>query len=642
MRLSNGSFEPARGSNINSMVLKITLILLFVFLLVPLASAKYYTLEEAAANITIDPSGVVHVDEAISYTFDGNYSYVYRMLNTSKEESIQNIDGYCSDNACEFRVETIPEGYMLIGELPEPTPENLTFYISYDHYGAVKVHNDTSEFQKRWGEEWERPLGSLKVNITFPVENESEIRYWTHPAGYIQDENLKHNVLNLKTKKIPSSYWYDIRAIFPELKSPNSSFVQADDAEKLEEILAAEKEYQEEESILESIYRITGYFLLFVLILPILIYYMYGREPKIDCEERIYHKNKINSKEKINYQINKDKINYQEKYKRELSDRKLSADFKPAVVNAIMKGRMGIPTMDGFTATFMDLTNRGYISLRDLRPEETGSSHIQESEPEDFMIELNHDIYSNGKIPELKDFEKDVLNLLKDHAPERKISWRVLKKELDSGKDFYQFIIAWSKKVQAHTEIDRFFQSTGSTYMNLFSRVILVAAIVFYIAISEYFPSDDFPQVSKINSLAALIGIWGFILIKNSGMFVKIFGRWTPEGRLYYERWDNFKEYLIDLSAIKEHPPESVNAWDSYLVYAAALGITKKALQNMSLSVPFEQLKESRFRPIAHYYYTPSGYRSENDCSSSFQGGNENGKDGSIRGDFEDRGGGAD
>lgn len=349
MRLSNGSFEPARGSNINFMVLKITLLLLFVVLLVPLASAKYYTLEEAVANITIDPSGVVHVDEAISYTFDGNYGYVYRMINTSTEETIQNIEGYCSDNACKFRVEKIPEGYRLIGELPEPTPKNLTFFISYDHYGAVKIHNDTSEFHKRWGEEWERPLGSLKVNITFPVKTESEIRYWTHPAGYTQAAGVEHNVLNLKTKEIPSSYWYEIRVIFPRLESPNSSFVQVDDEEEFEEILAAEKEYQQKELSLESLYEITRYFLLFVLVFPILIYIIYGRELKTDYEERIYPKKKTDYREKINYK---------EKYERELP-----ADSKPAVVNAIMEGRMGIPTMDGFTATFMDLANRGYVSI---------------------------------------------------------------------------------------------------------------------------------------------------------------------------------------------------------------------------------------------------------------------------------------
>lgn len=540
------------------------------------------------------------MDESISYTLDGDYPYVYRIINTSTGESIRNIEGHCSNNACEFRVETTPEGYMLIGDLPKPAPKNLTFFISYDHYGAVKVNDDISEFQMQWGEEWERSLGSLKVNITLPAKNEGEILYWTHPAVYTQEENLENNTLYLKTEEIPPSHWYEVRVIFPRIESDNSGFVQVDDAEDLKEIVVAETEYEQKESSLENLYRITGYILVFTLLFPILIYFRYGRELKTGYEE------KTDYKKRIGY---KDGINYEEKYKKELQ-RELLSDPKPAVINAIMKGRMGIPTMDGFTATFMDLANRGYISLRSLEPEEIGSSDFQMSRPEDFMVELSHDIYSGtkGSLSGLEDFEEDVLNLLKDHAPEGKISWIEFRKELEGKKEFYKFIIAWSKKVQEHTEIDRFFRSTGSIYMNWFSRVVLAAAIVYYIALSVYFPSEKFPRISEINTLTALIGIWGFVMTKNSGMFVKIFGRWTPEGNACYEYWNNFKEYLTDLSALKKHPPESIKTWDSYMAYAASLGVAKQTLQNMSLIVPFEQIKESRFCPISHYYYNQSDH----------------------------------
>jgi uncharacterized membrane protein len=85
-------------------------------------------------------------------------------------------------------------------------------------------------------------------------------------------------------------------------------------------------------------------------------------------------------------------------------------------------------------------------------------------------------------------------------------------------------------------------------------------------------------------------------------MFEKVEGRWTPEGRLYYERWNNFKKYLTDFSALKEHPPESIKIWDHYLVYATALGVAEKVLHNMSLVVPSEQLQGSSFYLIHHSY----------------------------------------
>jgi uncharacterized membrane protein len=291
--LLNGSFEPARGSTISSTVsninstlldissnvLKITIVLLSVLFLVPSVSARDYMLEEATMNITIGPSGVVHVDEAISYTFDGDYSYVYRILDTSAGGTVQNIEGYCSENICNFKVEPVTEGYRLIGEFSSTTPENLTFFISYDYYGAVEVHSDVSEFHyKLWGEEWEKPLGSLKGSITFPVENGSEIRYWTHPAVYTQDANIEKNVLNLTVKEIPYYQWYEIRAVFPKITFPDSSMVQVDDEEKLEEILVIENNYQRKGLRLKSLYMITRYFFLFVLIFPFLIYFIYGKD----------------------------------------------------------------------------------------------------------------------------------------------------------------------------------------------------------------------------------------------------------------------------------------------------------------------------------------------------------------------------
>ena len=245
MRLSNGSVEPAREANINSMALKTAILLLVVLCLVPSASARDYTLEGATTNITIDPSGIVHVEESISYIFEGNYNEVFRKLEVLPGESIQNIKGYCSDEACKFSVNPTSEGYELVGSLPNPTPEKVTFFISYDHYGAVKVHSDVSEFHyKLWGEEWEKPLASLKGSITLPVKNESEIQYWIHPTGYTQDANVEQNVINLRTTEIPSNQWYEIRVAFPRIASPNSSLVQVDDEEGLEKIKSIENEYE--------------------------------------------------------------------------------------------------------------------------------------------------------------------------------------------------------------------------------------------------------------------------------------------------------------------------------------------------------------------------------------------------------------
>lgn len=630
MRLSDDSAEASRKKNIksrdlinstdlfSSKLLKTTLVLLILFCLIPSASARDYNLERATANITISPDGLVHVEETISYAFDGNYQEVFRTLKVGSGESIQNIQGHCSDEACTFSVKPISEGYELIGGLPTPTPEKVTFFISYDHYGAVKVHKDVSEFHyKLWGEEWEKPLGSLKANITLPVETDNEIQYWIHPTGYTKQVGAEKNTINLETNEIPSNQWYEIRTVFPRIESPNSSIVQIDNEEGLEQIKSIEAEYQNKGFILKILYNLAQLFAVLALAFPFFIYFKYGREPKIDYET-IY-------------------------------EREPPTDSKPAVVNAILRGKSGIPTMDGFTATVMDLANLGYISLRTIKTEESSVLGLIKSESEDIIIEISdnyhvgtEDVYLEvkGKVRELNNFEKDVFNLLKKHAYEGKISWDKLKKELGKGTDFYDFITAWNKKVKAHTEFEKLFRSTGNTYMSIFSLAIILVAIIYLVVFSSYFSSSEFPLASKMSMLVVYFLGYGILMLIISGVFEKVLGRWTPEGRLYYTRWDSFKKYITDFSALEEHPPESIKIWDSYLVYATALGVAKEVLHNMSLVVPSEQLQRSNFYLIHHSFVQfGSGFGSA--YASSAPSGSGGGGVGGVGGGAGGGGGGA-
>ncbi|MGE5456991.1 MAG: DUF2207 domain-containing protein [Methanococcaceae archaeon] len=610
--LSYGSVEPTNNLDIGSLTLKTAILLLLVLCLVPSASARDYALEGATTNITIGTTGIVHVEESISYVFEGHYNEVFRKLEMLPGESIQNIKGYCSDGACNFSINHTSEGYELIGSLPNPTPEKVTFFISYDHYGAVKVHKDISEFHyKLWGEEWEKPLGNLKGSISFPVKNESEIQYWIHPTGYTQEVNVVHNVINLRTTEIPSNQWYEVRVAFPRIASPNSSLVQIDDEDGLEKIKSIETEYETKSSLLKTLFYLTTAFAFLAFALPFYIYFKYGREPKID-----YHA---------------------------IYEREPPTDSRPAVVNAIMQGKTGIPTINGFTATVMDLANLEYISLRTLKSEEKKILGLFKSESEDVLIEFldNHSyMESKGNRRELEDFEKDVFNLLKSHTSGGQVFWNELKEELGKGTGFYDFITAWNKKVKARTGVDKLFLSTGNKYIVGFGLATVIAGLVYFFAVSGYFPTNEFPLASDLNLLIVLILGFGCFMMIASSMFEKALGRWTPEGRLYYQRWSNFKKYLTDFSALKEHPPESIKIWDHYLVYATALGVAKEVIDNMSLIVPPEELRGSNFYPV-HSSYSQFGSGFGHAYSSSAPSGSGGGGVGGVGGGSGGGGGGA-
>ena len=598
-------FQESKNNSAGSIARRMGLILLVFMLLVPSASARDYTLEEVTANITVDSQGITHVEESISYSFDGTYHEVFRQIYPPVEGSIENIRGYCEVYECGFEVVPIAGGYELIGKLPQPTPDKITFVISYDYYRGVKVYNDVSELHfKLWGDEWEKPLNGLTATITLPVENGNNVEYWLHPDDYTKTSSIKGNVIAVNVDHIPSYRWYEIRAVFPRLQSPDPKFVSIQDEDAMEKILAIEKEYEDKQKTINYLYRLSILFFCFVIIFPLLIYFKYGREPKID---------------------------YQALYEREPP-----TNSKPAVVNAIMKSQIGVPTIDGFTATVMDLVNRGYLSLHDIKSEGKRLG-LFKYESEDLIIKIKKE-----DLTELDDIEIVVFNLLKSHSRDKEILWSELKKELGKDTSFYNFINNWNMKVKNRIKIDKLFISKGNSMMQLFGIFVILITILAYFLIAKSYSQNEFPTVGSLLNLFIAIGIFSLMMIIFTFISEKSFGRWTPEGQLFHKQWNNFSKYLTDFSALNEHPPESIKIWDFYMVYAVALGVADKALENMKLIVPSEQLEQSHFYPVHHGIVFGSIFQSAYQASApKGSSGSGIGGVGGVGGGFGGGGGGA-
>lgn len=580
------------------------LFLLVLLFMTPVVYARDYTLESGTANITVQSNGLVHVEESITYTFVGTYNEVFRRVYSPPGGYITNIQGYCEGKPCDFQIATMPDGIELIGKLPKPTPEKITFVVSYDYYKGLKVYDDVSELHyKMWGEEWEKPLNRLTVDVTLPIQDGEDVRYWLHPDTFTKQSILDGNVITISSNTIPSREYYEIRAVFPRIDSPDPNIVSLQKGNGLNKILAIEKTYETKKVVANIIYYFSILLAASVVLFPIFIYLKYGREPNIDYFS--------------------------------LYEREPPTNSKPAVVNAIMMGKIGMPTLDGFVATVMDLVYHDYISLHDTRTEKKYFGLINH-EVEDVIIEFKEDT----DVSDLQDFEMDVYLLLKRYTADGQILWSELKDELGKNTKFYDFVGKWNKKVKNTIKINKLFISKGNTYLIAFNSVVFLIIIFGLIIVSNFFPSNQFPIISNVIGLGVFSAGLAFFLIFFTVANEKGLGRWTPEGRLFSKRWDNFKKYLVDFSALEEHPPESIKIWDQYMVYALSLGVAKKALKNMSLIVPSDQFTTSHFHGVYYNSVFISGFSSAYSASSP-KSSSSGGGVGGVGGGFGGGGGGA-
>jgi len=290
--------------------------------------------------------------------------------------------------------------------------------------------------------------------------------------------------------------------------------------------------------------------------IPLVIYLFYGREPEID---------------------------YNAMYEYDLP-----TDDPPAIVNAICGNsgykKIGIPDIDGFNATIMDLIDRNYLILKDVQFDgDDLSSHGS------VFLEINTD----KDVSSLWEFERVILDFLIEYEQDGIISMDLISESMsyiESAEFFRETYEKWAYEVKQTLindgNLKKAFLRKGDKYIKIFGILGLAVALIAQVFI-------------RVNPLAAVyyMGVSSIILGASSAISIvmpeKIAGRWTEYGREYYAHWDSFKTYVEDFSLIKEYPPNSVNLWNRYLVYATALGVAHGVKKAMEFSLPKDILREN-------------------------------------------------
>jgi len=550
-------------------------LILFIIFIFSLIFYPYIHTDEYKRNsipltdidLYLQDNGTLHVKETFHYSFNGTCYEIYKRMPLTGNQQFQNLKVstqgvYSTLNQINNESFTInlfsdPQKNMLISD------KDVNVTLEYDLLNVVRFYNDTAELRyKMTKNTWREDIGKFNVNVHF--KSSSGVKYWLNPPYYTESSSWQGNTLHIVSQTIPSKDFFEVRMVIPRSQfaaNPTKGVIINQNA--LNEIEKIQSDYQDPILFKMNFYTVLAFLMLLGSFVP-LFYLFYGRKPKID---------------------------YNAEYETDLP-----TDDPPAIVNAIcgpgISKKIGEPDVNGFKATIMDLIDRNYLLLSNKTPEGEYNS------PGSLFLEINHDYDPDT----LWDFETEVLNFLKEYEQNGIISMDLVSESLnyyDNAKFFKSTYINWKKEVEKAVKDGNFkkaFYPKGDEYLKVFGLLaLIVAPAAFFSALGDPIPMAHYVQI-----LSIILGIMAIISII---LPQKVAGQWTSYGREYYVRWHSFKKYIEDFSLIKEDPPESVNVWNKYLVYATALGAAEGVGKAMKLSIPDDLLDENDI--YSFYDYIP-------------------------------------
>lgn len=573
----------------------IILLFLILFSTVSFVSAdddRSYSIDQAFIELTVGDDGLLHVDESYDYSFEGKFNGVYRDIPLKSGESIDNIK-ISADGAYPVLKESDDNGYKHLkiylysdaAHTKGIRDCDVTVNISYDMSGVVTLFNDVGGLQyKLWGDEWDVGVGSLSAIINLPGDNGNE--YFLNPEEYTESSSLNGNTITAQSSSIPKGEMYELLVLMPISDFNDAPYAKHVNQDGREMIMKNLEDSINGRNFWNTSYLVLGLLSILSPIGAVYTYLRYGREPKVDYDG-IY-------------------------------ERDLPTNDPPEVINAFIenKGSIGKPNMKGFEASIMNLIDKKAFKIFT----DEGRSGLN-----DLVLTFNHD-----KLNGLSSSEKIVFKTLEHFSSDNVLNLSELNGQLSSesnAKWFVGQIEKWEENVENKLDKSKLFDDTGSNMISL----IGILGIVFGIIIAAL---GLFTNLA--NGIYALAG--GVFLVAFS-IFITmrdddIFGRWTEEGRVFYLKWRNFREFLEDNSLIEQYPPESIVVWKKYLIYGAALGVADEVYESMKLQVPnISDYDDGVF--MYHYY---GGYGLMN---SAFETGQTAANPSSDSGSFGGFGGGS-
>jgi len=541
----------------------IPLIVVFtVFFIQKNVDAKSYSYPDITIYLDLDKDGTITVRQERTYDFQGSFTWAYLDLLKKSADDIKFVDIKDMETNQTVRYDLEDDSkHTKATWYYSANYEWKKFLIVYQIYGAVDRYQDVAEFYWKVIEDEHEFIKDFNAVITLPEASPDLLKLFVHslakPGEMRFSEDYKQ--VTVIMHDIPKDSFVEFRlltdpSIFRE--------VRLEDKKMYENILNEEK---------FNLFTDTILFYILLIIPPIGIffyyYWKYGREPKVE---------------------------YDLTYERE-PPRKIP----PMALAVLMKSKLGDESTKGFIATIFDLARRGYLQIREeIKP------HFLMFEKKDQRFILTRKGKKElKKRSKLLNFEINVLRFLFQLVPSKKSTKnlftlpKILSKdltnidlEIKTDKIYPEItaseIVKWNRKNRITLSLIEILKSNAqywfeSKFFSIYTKrskiegrnfaKLLILYFVGIVALLYFLGRVSLQEIVLLLLITFLFMVVGIIPIL----------RKTPEATLEIKKWQAFKRYISDFSAMKDAPPVLLHIWDEYLVYAVLLGVAKKLLENL-------------------------------------------------------------
>jgi len=517
--------------------------LLFGVLLLGLgtpAQAKSYHLNRADVVARLGTDGSMHVQEIREVVFDGTFHAFDRTIPIPPGARIANLSIHEYDTVYLERTGEAPGTYtalntgrdLVLSWFYTATDETRTFVVEYDVVGAVQKHADVAELYWKFIEpdhDWKARTSTVTVFLPTALPA-GQVKAWAHGPLHGNVSILTDRV-ELTCNPLPANTMVEARILLPP--TAFASTLREDSQEALPDVLIEEAAGAEQANRQRIVARAGvflplgtaagGFLVMFAL------YSRYGREYR-EPNPPIYAREPLEG-------------------------------WKPTDVSYLWSwGTLGANDM---TAMLMDLVRRGALRLtirKEAHPILGGLLGVRTVDEQylervaSFQGDLSPaEIYLMDRVL-FGGVSGEASISIKELSERAKESPTAAKARFDHWKDLAK---AESEKVPL-VEPD--------------SNV----AMGFGIAVGVLVFSSTFLFGATLQTPTPMAcGFGGFGIIISS---LSIRSR-TQEAAKALHYWQAFRRYLADFSRLREYPAPAVVLWEQYLVFAIALGVADRVIE---------------------------------------------------------------